>query len=161
MSLLRIKNTFPVGNHSYCCNYVIIIYIFSLLQDHQDTARLLAFENVNQEALANYACEAADFCTKHKMPHMDFAVNHYGRPDLAMFDFTSLFQAENSCRVLERQGKKLLTMLVGDSLLEVRSDVNCRGVTNKQQYSLLSLLVKLKRNSQTLPIIYGIASIVI
>ena len=52
-------------------------------------------------------------------------------------------------------------MLVGDSLLEVKSDVNCGGVTNKQQYSLLSLLVKLKRNSQTLPIIYGIASIVI
>jgi hypothetical protein len=75
---------------------------------------------VNQDALANYAKEAADFSTKHMMPHLDFAVNHYGRPDLAMFDFTSLFQAENSCRVLERQGKKLLTMLVGDSLLEVR-----------------------------------------
>lgn len=35
-----------------------------------------------------------------------------------MFDFTSLFQAENATRVLERQGKKLLMSLVGDSLLE-------------------------------------------
>ncbi|XP_053396788.1 F-actin-monooxygenase MICAL3-like isoform X2 [Mercenaria mercenaria] len=89
-----------------------------LKRDYSDTAVLLSYNNVNQDALANYAREAADFCTKHKMPHLDFAVNHYGRPDLAMFDFTSLFQADNSCRVLERQGKKLLTMLVGDSLLE-------------------------------------------
>ncbi|XP_060606794.1 F-actin-monooxygenase MICAL3-like [Ruditapes philippinarum] len=89
-----------------------------LKKDYSDTAVLLSYNNVNQDALANYAKEAADFSTKHMMPHLDFAVNHYGRPDLAMFDFTSLFQAENSCRVLERQGKKLLTMLVGDSLLE-------------------------------------------
>ena len=26
------------------------------------------------------------------MPHLDFAVNHYGKPDVAMFDFTSMFQ---------------------------------------------------------------------
>lgn len=88
---------------------------------------MLSYDNVNQDALANYAREAADFSTKHMMPRLDFAVNHYGRPDLAMFDFTSLFQAENSCRVVERQGKKLLTMLVGDSLLEV-STVKLSGV---------------------------------
>ncbi|WAR07853.1 MICA3-like protein [Mya arenaria] len=86
--------------------------------DYVDTASLLAKDNVNQDTLESYAREAADFCTKHKMPHLDFAVNHFGRPDISMFDFTSLFQAENSCRVMERHGKKLLTMLVGDSLLE-------------------------------------------
>jgi len=93
----------------------------NLLQDYADTAALLGRDNVRQECLEQYAREAADFCTKHKMPHLDFAINHYGRPDLAMFDFTSLFQAENSCRVVERQGKKLLMMLVGDSLLEVKT----------------------------------------
>ena len=35
-----------------------------------------------------------------------------------MFDFTSLFAAENSCRVIERSGRKLLINIVGDSLLE-------------------------------------------
>ncbi|XP_052808865.1 protein-methionine sulfoxide oxidase mical3b-like isoform X2 [Mya arenaria] len=89
-----------------------------LKRDYVDTASLLAKDNVNQDTLESYAREAADFCTKHKMPHLDFAVNHFGRPDISMFDFTSLFQAENSCRVMERHGKKLLTMLVGDSLLE-------------------------------------------
>ncbi|KAL4232988.1 [F-actin]-monooxygenase mical3 [Mactra antiquata] len=89
-----------------------------LKKDFNDTATLLSYENVNQDALANYAREAADFSTKHMMPHLDFAVNHYGRPDLAMFDFTSLFQADNACRVVERHGRKLLTALVGDSLLE-------------------------------------------
>ena len=65
-----------------------------------------------------YAREAADFSTNYQLPHMDFAVNHYGQPDVAMFDFTSMFAAENASRVLERCGHKLLMCLVGDSLLE-------------------------------------------
>lgn len=28
-----------------------------------------------------------------------FALNHYGEPDVAMFDFTSMYAAENACRV--------------------------------------------------------------
>lgn len=40
-------------------------------------------------------------------------------PDVAMFDFTSLFQAENALRIVEKNGEKLLMGLVGDSLLEV------------------------------------------
>ena len=39
--------------------------------------------------------------------------------DVAMFDFTSMYHSENACRVMERQGHKLLIGLVGDSLLEV------------------------------------------
>ena len=81
---------------------------------------LLARDNVNQDALSNYAREAANFSTNHQLPHLDFAFNHYGQADIAMFDFTSLFQAENSCRVVERMGHKLLMCLVGDSLLEVK-----------------------------------------
>ncbi|CAB4070423.1 MICAL [Lepeophtheirus salmonis] len=70
------------------------------------------------EALFQFAREAADYATDYKLPKLDFAVNHYGKPDVAMFDFTSMFQAENSCRIVERKGHRLLTCLVGDSLLE-------------------------------------------
>lgn len=53
------------------------------------------------------------------MPDLEFAVNHYGQPDVAMFDFTSMYAAENASKFVERNGYKLLTILVGDSLLEV------------------------------------------
>lgn len=76
-------------------------------------------ENVDKEALMEYAREAADFSTNYKLPHTEFAVNHYGQPDVAMFDFTSMYAAENASRIVERRGHKLLTLLVGDSLLEV------------------------------------------
>ena len=35
-----------------------------------------------------------------------------------MFDFTSIYAAENASYVLDRNGHKLLMGLVGDSLLE-------------------------------------------
>ncbi|XP_034233046.1 F-actin-monooxygenase Mical isoform X4 [Thrips palmi] len=89
-----------------------------ILQDYPDTAKLLDPENVDKEALMEYAREAADFSTNYKLPHTEFAVNHYGQPDVAMFDFTSMYAAENASRVVERRGHKLLTLLVGDSLLE-------------------------------------------
>lgn len=89
-----------------------------ILQDHPDTAKLLAKENVDREALMLYAREAAEFSTEYQMMDMEFAVNHYGQPDVAMFDFTSMYAAENASRVLERHGHRLLMILVGDSLLE-------------------------------------------
>ena len=60
--------------------------------NESDAAKLLLNENINQEKLFEYAREAADFATEYQMPHLDFAVNHYGKPDVAMFDFTSMFQ---------------------------------------------------------------------
>lgn len=66
-----------------------------------------------------YAIEAANFSTNYQMPDLEFAVNHYGQPDIAMFDFTSMFAADNASKVIERNGYRLLTILVGDSLLEV------------------------------------------
>ena len=63
-----------------------------LIKNEPDTAKLLSNSNINQEALFDYARDAADFATEYKMPHLDFAVNHYGKPDVAMFDFTSMFQ---------------------------------------------------------------------
>lgn len=52
------------------------------------------------------------------MPNLEFAVNHYGKPDVAMFDFTSMFAAENSSRIIVKKNYRLLSCLVGDSLLE-------------------------------------------
>jgi hypothetical protein len=46
-------------------------------------------------------------------------VNHHGDPDVAIFDFTSMFAANNSAYVQEKFGKQLLCGLVGDGLLEV------------------------------------------
>ena len=66
----------------------------------------------------DYAREAAEFSTIYQMQNMEFAVNHYGEADVAMFDFTSMYAAENASRIVERSGFKLLMCLVGDSLLE-------------------------------------------
>ncbi|CAF1239679.1 unnamed protein product, partial [Didymodactylos carnosus] len=86
--------------------------------DYPDAIRLLARENVNFEALCNFACEAAQFATKTTASIFEFAENHYGLPDVQMFDFTSLFHAVNASRIVERNGKRLFMALVGDSLLE-------------------------------------------
>ncbi|KAF5303714.1 hypothetical protein FQR65_LT00858 [Abscondita terminalis] len=87
-------------------------------QDYPDTARLLSLENVDRDNLMEYAREAAEFSTNYQMPDLEFAVNHYGQPDVAMFDFTSMYAAENASKAVERNGHKLLMILVGDSLLE-------------------------------------------
>ncbi|KAK8728739.1 hypothetical protein OTU49_009120 [Cherax quadricarinatus] len=89
-----------------------------IINDLADTQQLLHSSNVNRSALLDYAREAADFSTNYQLPHLDFAVNHYGKPDVAMFDFTSMFAAENASRMVERKGHKLLAGLVGDTLLE-------------------------------------------
>ncbi|XP_055902556.1 F-actin-monooxygenase Mical isoform X8 [Eupeodes corollae] len=89
-----------------------------IMQDFADPAELLASQNVNTDKLLDYAREAAEFSTKYQMPNLEFAVNHYGKPDVAMFDFTSMFAAESSSRVIVRKNYRLLQCLVGDSLLE-------------------------------------------
>ncbi|KAM4610241.1 F-actin-monooxygenase mical1 isoform 2-T3 [Polymixia lowei] len=87
-------------------------------QDYSDADELLANENVDQEALRHYAYDAAHFSTGRKLPDLEFAKNHAGRPDVAMFDFTCMHRAENASLVKERKGKKLLMGLVGDCLVE-------------------------------------------
>ncbi|XP_058161702.1 F-actin-monooxygenase MICAL2 isoform X2 [Dasypus novemcinctus] len=89
-----------------------------IVNDYTDTEMLLCAENVNQENLLSYAREAADFATNYQLPSLDFAMNHYGQPDVAMFDFTSMYASENAALVRERQSHHLLVALVGDSLLE-------------------------------------------
>ncbi|XP_042157600.1 protein-methionine sulfoxide oxidase mical3a isoform X24 [Oncorhynchus tshawytscha] len=89
-----------------------------ILHDYADTEMLLSRANVDQEALLSYAREAADFSTNHQLPTLDFAINHYGQPDVAMFDFTCMYASENAALVRQRNGRQLLVSLVGDSLLE-------------------------------------------
>lgn len=89
------------------------------IQDYIETERLLSIDNVNQESLLSYAREAADFGTNYQLPSLDYAINHYGQPDVAMFDFTSMYASENAALIREKHGHQLLVALVGDSLLEV------------------------------------------
>ncbi|XP_063802487.1 F-actin-monooxygenase MICAL2 isoform X3 [Pseudophryne corroboree] len=89
-----------------------------ILNDYADAEILLCTENVDQDSLQSYAREAADFATNYQLPSLDFAINHYDQPDVAMFDFTSMYASENAALVRERHGHHLLVALVGDSLLE-------------------------------------------
>ncbi|NXS54932.1 MICA3 monooxygenase, partial [Brachypteracias leptosomus] len=97
---------------------VCLYYYNFVTLDYADTELLLSRENVDQEALLNYAREAADFSTNQQLPSLDFAINHYGQPDVAMFDFTCMYASENAALVREQNGHQLLVALVGDSLLE-------------------------------------------
>ncbi|KAH0620879.1 hypothetical protein JD844_021745 [Phrynosoma platyrhinos] len=90
-----------------------------IINDYIDTEVLLCAENVDQDNLLSYAREAADFATDYQLPALDFAINHYGQPDVAMFDFTSMYASENAALIRERNRHQLLVALVGDSLVEV------------------------------------------
>ncbi|KAM9469860.1 F-actin-monooxygenase mical2b isoform 2-T3 [Clarias gariepinus] len=89
-----------------------------IIHDYIETERLLHSDNVNQEALLSYAREAADFGTNYQLPSLDYAMNHYAQPDVAMFDFTCMYASENAAVIREKNGHQLLVALVGDSLLE-------------------------------------------
>ncbi|KAG8001555.1 [F-actin]-methionine sulfoxide oxidase MICAL2 [Nibea albiflora] len=104
-----------------------------VINDYTETQMLLSSENVNQEALLCYAREAADFGTNYQLPTLDFAMNHCGQPDVAMFDFTSMHASENAALVRERFGHQLLVSLVGDSLLETTPENIAK---NFEQYTI-------------------------
>ncbi|CAL4086170.1 unnamed protein product [Meganyctiphanes norvegica] len=89
-----------------------------IIQDTADTENLLQPSNVNQRKLIEYAKEAALYVTKNQLPDLEFERNHEGKDDVAIFDFTNMWQAEDSCKMIERKGHRLLMGLIGDSLLE-------------------------------------------
>jgi len=89
-----------------------------LVKDLKDPIALLSPKNVNKDALYEYIRDACDYCTDYQLPNLEFALNHYGQPDVALFDFTSMFASANACHVLEKKNSQLLFGLVGDGLLE-------------------------------------------
>lgn len=99
------------------------IFCLSCVQDFQDAYDLLQTNNVNHEKLLAYSREAANFSTNYQLPQLDFALNHYRKEDVAMFDFTSLYHSEHAAKIYERRGRRLLALVVGDSLLEVKLNV--------------------------------------
>ena len=84
-----------------------------------DPIELLSPKNTNKANLLEYIRDTCDYCTDYQLPELDFAINHHGEPDVALFDFTSMFAASNSSYVKEKNGKQILLTLVGDGLLEV------------------------------------------
>lgn len=93
-----------------------------LKRDCADTRALLSRDNINREELLKYARDAASWTTgtgyaeasqssdgtiSTSSSHSNdpqkyefrFALNHYGEADVAMFDFTSMYAAENACKV--------------------------------------------------------------
>ncbi|CAI4221119.1 unnamed protein product [Auanema sp. JU1783] len=89
-----------------------------LKKDSDDAVTLLSSNNLDKEALCAYAVKAAHFATNGALPALEFAENHRGEKDIAAFDFTSLYSAKNSVRLVESNGKRLLLSIVGDSLHE-------------------------------------------
>ncbi|GMR36813.1 hypothetical protein PMAYCL1PPCAC_07008, partial [Pristionchus mayeri] len=87
-------------------------------KDMDDVSSLLSSSNVDEAALCRFAAAAADFATKSKLPTLEFATNQRCRPDVALFDFTSLFSCKCSVRMVKKAGRSLLMAVVGDSLHE-------------------------------------------
>ncbi len=87
------------------------------IQDSKDVRELLKRSNVSDQALADFADEAATSCSGLQNP--EIVRNHRGEKDVALFDFTTMHESENASRIVERRGKKLLLCVAGDTLLQV------------------------------------------
>ena len=94
---------------------------------------------MNRENLLSYAREAADFCTSKQLPQLDYAVNAQNTEDIAMFDFTSMYAAENAAMIFEMKGHRLLTCLAGDSLMEVGVSYQSDTGKNSEKIRCLEL----------------------
>jgi hypothetical protein len=88
-----------------------------LRQDFNDINQLLAPSNKNLKAMYDYSRQAAEWSTGLS-PDAEFALNHKGVPDVDLFDFTSIYQAEYAAKAIRRGDKDLLMCLVGDSLVQ-------------------------------------------
>jgi hypothetical protein len=89
-----------------------------ILKDDTDPARLLHPSNVSHAHLETFTRKAINYCTNNQLPWLEFKTLSNGKPDIAMFDFTSIKKSAHAARIVERHQKKLLMALVGDSLVE-------------------------------------------
>ena len=92
-----------------------------LVDNENDRSSLLQMINVNQQELYKYAIDAAEYSTEKlskKLPTKEFALDHKGKPDVSVFDFTDLYAGTNACRVKLKSGYKLIMASVGDSLVQ-------------------------------------------
>ncbi|XP_054159775.1 F-actin-monooxygenase mical1-like [Oppia nitens] len=101
-----------------------------LRKDLFETHALLSADNIDQEALLSYARDAAHWTTG--LRGLEFARNGSGAPDVALFDFTSVYAAKNASRAKQIHTRccvapdddddsastHVLMLLTGDSLLE-------------------------------------------
>ena len=94
------------------------------MQDLSDPKQLLSKTNIDRGCLEQFALEATSFATEGGLGKVEFEKNHRGEKDVALFDFTSLFAAENAARIIERKGRSLLLCLAGDSLIEVSASMD-------------------------------------
>ena len=113
----------PLFPPSLSPSHLVVLNTLLILQDYPKAVDLLAPQNVNQEKLCQYALDAVKFGTNGELSNMEFVINDRTKPDIAVFDFTSLKKAEHAARIVERKGHRLLMALVGDSLIEVRCGV--------------------------------------
>jgi len=89
-----------------------------LKKDYADPIKLLDQKNINMDQFLEYIRDTCDYCTDYQLPNMEFALTVHGKPDVALFDFTSMHASSNACHVAEKKSKQLLFGLVGDGLLE-------------------------------------------
>lgn len=91
-----------------------------LIRDQSDTHALLSEQNIDRAQLLLYARDAATWTTG--LARLEFAKNANLSPDVALFDFTSVYAARNASRAKRvqtpRGHKHVLILLTGDSLLE-------------------------------------------
>ena len=69
--------------------------------------------------MLDFAKNIAVTATHGQLQHPEYAVNHRGEKDAAIFEFTTMHQAQYSCYARQRHGRKLLTCIVGDTLINV------------------------------------------
>ena len=69
--------------------------------------------------LEDYVVETVTYATEGGLGEVEFEKNHRGENDVALFDFTSMYAAENASRIIERKGKRILLCIAGDALLQV------------------------------------------
>ena len=93
-----------------------------LKDDLNDPMALLHPKNINKEMLLEYIRDACDYCTDYQLPHLDFALNHHGEPDVALFDFTSMFAAGFASHVYEKNQRQQLWAAVELSPIKIMEE---------------------------------------